>query len=380
MKKEEEIIRLMQERLQEAEAPVDASVWEAVLQQLPSAPAGGASGSTGFSGLTATAKWAIGLLTAVIPAAAIVYFVATGDDDAAKAADATVIMEPEAIPSENDASTSGVLSPEKEPGKKPEPSSEPEEAQSDHPNSAAIAEPSRERVQAINSDPVADTITIERVEEQSGSPLIRGAEEPEVSPSHDPSVQHSSTGTSAPEDEREEALPEPTISVETEDRESLIYRFSASAPGDEGYNYSWLIDGEVIADGAQVYHQFDREGVYELQLRAYRNGTKEKELNRELEVYLPARLELPNVFTPNGDGVNDRLTLGNGSRKVVIEQMIVYDSNGREVFSQYGEGPGWNGADISGNELPEGNYILVLRAVSERGQPFNERQVVRLER
>lgn len=383
MKKEEEIIRLMQERLSEAEAPVDASIWEAVQQQLPSAqPAGAASGGSGLSGLSATAKWVVGILSAVIPAAAVVYFVAVSDDDAAKAADDTVVVESKSATEQEQTDASGVSSPEKETEEAESTEKEPDTPAVTEANSAqSDRTPKRQQVQAIHSDPAADTITIERVEEQPGSPLIRGAGEQgetanqsatETNSTPSSGVQESTSATAA--------LPEPQITVETEDRESLLYRFSAAAPKGAGYSYSWMINGEVFAEGAQVYHQFDREGIYALQLRAYRGAEIEKELNRELEVYLPARLELPNVFTPNGDGVNDRLTLGNGSRKVVIERMVVYDSNGREVFSQYGDGPGWDGTGVSGNELPEGNYILVLQAVSERGQPFNERQVVRLER
>jgi len=68
-------------------------------------------------------------------------------------------------------------------------------------------------------------------------------------------------------------------------------------------------------------------------------------------------LALPNVFTPNGDGFNDRLVI-KGLRKG--SSLLIYDRQGREVFSSNDYGHDWDGTDKQGQDLPEGTYWYVL--------------------
>lgn len=68
-------------------------------------------------------------------------------------------------------------------------------------------------------------------------------------------------------------------------------------------------------------------------------------------------LEIPNVFTPNGDGINDELIikgLRNGSL------LRIYNRTGREVFGSTDYRQNWDGTDPSGRKLPEGTYWYVL--------------------
>lgn len=60
----------------------------------------------------------------------------------------------------------------------------------------------------------------------------------------------------------------------------------------------------------------------------------------ELSVYQLSYVDLPgyhvyvpNAFSPNGDGINDRFIAYTKSPEAVIEQFIIYDRWGGEVFS-----------------------------------------------
>jgi gliding motility-associated-like protein len=68
-------------------------------------------------------------------------------------------------------------------------------------------------------------------------------------------------------------------------------------------------------------------------------------------------LVIPNVFTPNGDGFNDRLVI-RGLRKG--SSLLIYDRLGKEVFRSTDYGHDWDGKDKKGNDLPEGAYWYVL--------------------
>ena len=72
--------------------------------------------------------------------------------------------------------------------------------------------------------------------------------------------------------------------------------------------------------------------------------------------YLDAE-DIPNVFTPNGDGVNDRFPLLKDIQGET--HLTVYDRWGLVVFSSF-QGGQWDGTDRSGSVLPEGVYYYVL--------------------
>ncbi len=79
-------------------------------------------------------------------------------------------------------------------------------------------------------------------------------------------------------------------------------------------------------------------------------------------------LELPNVFTPNGDNQND---LWLPRTKEVIEiDISIFSRWGESVFHYSGAAqdfPGWDGADV-----PEGTYYAVVKARSDQGRTIEE--------
>ncbi len=71
-------------------------------------------------------------------------------------------------------------------------------------------------------------------------------------------------------------------------------------------------------------------------------------------------LDLPNVFSPNGDGMNDVFTPG---------QTYMYDKFSIEIYNRWGlkvyESVNpyfeWNGIDLHGNKLPDGTYFYIAK-------------------
>lgn len=66
---------------------------------------------------------------------------------------------------------------------------------------------------------------------------------------------------------------------------------------------------------------------------------------------------LPNVLTPNGDGVNDRLNLGDHLNEV---DLYVYDRWGVEVYAEKDYQNEWYGTNKEGVDLPVGVYYYVV--------------------
>ena len=81
-------------------------------------------------------------------------------------------------------------------------------------------------------------------------------------------------------------------------------------------------------------------------------------------VYEPCVQELwmPNAFTPNGDGLNDRFVpIFSHPDEIESFEMMVYDRLGSMVFLTKDMDAGWDGGD-----LPAGMYVWVIRYKSAR--------------
>lgn len=71
-------------------------------------------------------------------------------------------------------------------------------------------------------------------------------------------------------------------------------------------------------------------------------------------------IDIPNVFSPNNDGVND-LFLVNSDCNFTEFELSVYNRFGSLVFRSFGAGVGWDGYSGTGRLLPEGVYFYVFR-------------------
>jgi len=79
---------------------------------------------------------------------------------------------------------------------------------------------------------------------------------------------------------------------------------------------------------------------------------------------LPVQLKIPNIFTPNGDGVNDYFEIGYGSEGKPINDLSVYFLSSKlTIFNRWGrivyESSDYKN-DWDGGKLSDGTYFYVL--------------------
>ncbi|MBL7903337.1 MAG: gliding motility-associated C-terminal domain-containing protein, partial [Bacteroidia bacterium] len=94
---------------------------------------------------------------------------------------------------------------------------------------------------------------------------------------------------------------------------------------------------------------------------------------------------IPNVFTPNGDGVNEqwKFELPYGVTLISLE---IYDRWGRMVFERKGEVfPDtrfliWDGYSTSALPCDEGTYLYILQTNNENQGPKENRGMITLSR
>lgn len=66
---------------------------------------------------------------------------------------------------------------------------------------------------------------------------------------------------------------------------------------------------------------------------------------------------LPNVFTPNGDGLNDYLEISLDNPLSNCSQLVVFNRWGNVVYNSQGKFPSWDGSTFQGEPAIEGTYF-----------------------
>ena len=77
-------------------------------------------------------------------------------------------------------------------------------------------------------------------------------------------------------------------------------------------------------------------------------------------------LFIPNVITPNGDGLNDFFP--GKSEKGILFSIKIYNRCGRLVYDSYNAIDSWDGKNNSGGQLSNGTYYFVLEAKFRNGK------------
>jgi gliding motility-associated-like protein len=135
-----------------------------------------------------------------------------------------------------------------------------------------------------------------------------------------------------------------------------------------GYIYEWDFGDDSVSHLSNpLPHKYYRPGEYTILL------TIESELHcidslRSLKIAVErSSLAIPNVFTPDGDGYNDRfMVLSKSLRSVSME---VFSRSGLKVYGFSGEGErlknwtGWDGnINNSSIKASPGIYFYIIRA------------------
>ncbi len=90
-------------------------------------------------------------------------------------------------------------------------------------------------------------------------------------------------------------------------------------------------------------------------------------------------LEIPNVFTPNGDGSNDYFQLIEFAGIESFSCVIL--NRWGNVMREYSEASfGWDGKDESGNDATEGTYFYIVTATTKGNRQISKQGVVTLVR
>ncbi|MFN5324533.1 MAG: gliding motility-associated C-terminal domain-containing protein [Bacteroidota bacterium] len=157
----------------------------------------------------------------------------------------------------------------------------------------------------------------------------------------------------------------------------LTVNFSNTSTGAQSYNWDFGDGGTSTTENPT--HIYTNNGSYTVLLTATNElGCSDTLSFSFIVVDAFSSLLIPNIFTPNGDGLNDLFLFD----EVGIVQLSCSILNrwGNEIYTWDKLEGSWNGKSQDGAELPSGSYVYVVKAVGIEGKTYDLRGFFQLVR
>lgn len=133
--------------------------------------------------------------------------------------------------------------------------------------------------------------------------------------------------------------------------------------GDQSLTYLWDFGDGSTSDEESPSHQYSFNALYVVSL----TGTSDMDCVYEITELIDAQdftnyfeLETPNVFTPNGDGVNDVLDINVTGQIQDCMSMEVFNRWGQVMFISSGNNTKWDGRTQAGELVLPGVYFYFV--------------------
>ena len=138
-----------------------------------------------------------------------------------------------------------------------------------------------------------------------------------------------------------------------------------------GKSYHWDLGDQTEVSTMNASHVYSTEGQgasYDVTLIVTNSFGCKDTAEIRIMVNPFSDLIIPNVFTPNGDGINDVFTIKSIGLNFINAE--VYDRWGLKMYEWSVVSEGWNGKTSSGDEVPEGTYFYIIVARGVDGQQY----------
>lgn len=136
--------------------------------------------------------------------------------------------------------------------------------------------------------------------------------------------------------------------------------------------YVWIVDGVEISQEISTSFTFE-EGVHSVSLHVTSQRGLDKTTERTVEAWYPAKLVVPNVFSPNNDPKNRCFDVMALSQNISVDKVLIFDSKGAEMFISTEGNDCWDGTDKFGNHANEGTYLWIVQFHDNSGKVIEQK-------
>jgi large repetitive protein len=138
-----------------------------------------------------------------------------------------------------------------------------------------------------------------------------------------------------------------------------------------GVTYHWEFGEGGTSDLENPTYTYADTGYYIITLTVTNPEGCTSIVQHGIQIYPPFQLFVPNVFTPDGNGLNDYfapIAMG-----VIKADMLIFSRWGNQIFHSTEVKPRWNGKDLNGELVEMGVYVYLLTFETPLGMQYTKR-------
>lgn len=193
---------------------------------------------------------------------------------------------------------------------------------------------------------------------------------------------------------------EPVMKIETPDGEEQNTEYSGSAPivahftsniisaGDYVPLYEWHVyeagkqdSPYLIRYDADFDYTFTKSGTSYISLNiSFVRGQDTISYSLDTPFQVTASesvMQVPNAFSPNGDGTNDVFKVKDGYKSIIEFHGYIFNRWGKKLFEWKDIRQGWDGRS-GGQDVPDGVYFCRIDAKGADGKVYKVRKAINL--
>lgn len=148
------------------------------------------------------------------------------------------------------------------------------------------------------------------------------------------------------------------------------------------YEWRFVRDGSTDAYitryEEETVYEFRESGVTMVSLYVSYGDGNDPELVSTITVSISTSLlEMPNAFSPNGDGINDVYKAKSNHKSIVEFKAYIFNRWGQKLYEWNDIDGGWDGT-YNGKQVAAGVYFVLVKAKGADGREYNIRRDVNI--
>ena len=157
----------------------------------------------------------------------------------------------------------------------------------------------------------------------------------------------------------------------------LNITFTNTSVGATTYNWSFGDVSNATSTATNPSFTYTNTGTYTVTLVAV-NGLCSDIAYAVIIADVPTTIVIPNIFSPNGDGINDQFFIINTGMTTL--NCDIFNRWGELLYTITAPDQFWDGRVPNGDQAPDGTYMYILQAQGLNGKTFKQQGTVTLVR